>query len=61
MGAAVHAHISSIRRVLRSSWTEVSRGDRIFPSGFSNLATSQKQELPLDQSFSGPWKPLTKR
>ena len=33
----------STRRVLRSSWTEVSRGDRIFPFGFINWRPSQKQ------------------
>src|SRR6267378_2866585 len=32
----IHAQISSTNRVLRSPWTEVSRGDRIFPFAFTS-------------------------
>jgi len=44
MIALVHAQIFSTSRVLRSRWTEVSRGDCIFPCAFFNLVSLQKQE-----------------
>jgi hypothetical protein len=44
MIALVHAQIFSTSRVLRSRWTEVSRGDCIFPCAFFNLVRLQKQE-----------------
>jgi hypothetical protein len=31
VGAIIQAQVSSTRRVLRSAWTEASRGDRISP------------------------------
>jgi hypothetical protein len=45
--SVVHAQVSSTNRVLRSRWTEVSRGDCIFPFGFDNLAWSRKQQAKL--------------
>src|SRR5258708_23938251 len=50
MSASIHAQITSTNRVLRSRWTEVSRGDCI-PFGFINLALWQKQ---WEQSGGSP-------
>ncbi len=50
MSASIHAQTTSTNRVLRSRWTEVSRGDCI-PFGFINLALWQKQ---WEQSGGSP-------